>query len=444
MKRSLIWIMTVVLSMLMIITFSIAGCKKAEEAVAPAEEEAAKEAEGEAEPVAISGKLEIFTHWTHGGEAEAKEALFKVYNEKFPDVEIIDAVIAGGAGFNARAVLATRLQGGDPPDTFQDMAGGGFNNAWAATGLLEPITYLFEENDWFDVYNEDVTDILFFDDEIWLVPVNVHRVNVLWYNKQIFEENSLQVPKTLDEFFAVAERLEELGITPLSLGDKEIWVTTTLFETILLSVLEADDYKGLFDGSVRWDSPKAKEAVETFVKVLDYVNTDHSALGWDEAMDLVINGKAACNVMGDWAEGYLLAKGLTPDKEFGWIPVPGTDGIFDAVSDGFCVPLNVENKTAAIEWLKVVGSIEGQDAFNPIKGSIPPRTGCNVNLYDAYLQSSIEDYTSDDIVPSLAHCAAISNPWLSDIDDVLTKLIGDKNVDAAVLALQNACDNNLK
>jgi glucose/mannose transport system substrate-binding protein len=58
-----------------------------------------------------SGELEIFSWWTAGGEAEGLEAMLEVFATQAPEVEIINATVAGGAGVDARAVLATRTQG---------------------------------------------------------------------------------------------------------------------------------------------------------------------------------------------------------------------------------------------------------------------------------------------------------------------------------------------
>jgi ABC-type glycerol-3-phosphate transport system substrate-binding protein len=68
-------------------------------------------------------KLEVFSWWTSGGEAAALDVLFKVYKKQNPGVEIINATVAGGAGFAARPVLQTRLAGGNPPDTWQTHPG---------------------------------------------------------------------------------------------------------------------------------------------------------------------------------------------------------------------------------------------------------------------------------------------------------------------------------
>lgn len=450
MKKILIWILVVVIIISMTI-FAGIGCKKTTTETTAAATTAAVTTAAEttaattvAETTAakqISGKLEIFSWYTQGGEVLALKALIDIYNKKFPNVEIINSAVAGGAGTNAKAILATRLQGGNPPDSFQIHAGQELKGTWGVTGLLEPINFLYEENNWYKVFPKDLIDILSYKGEILSVPPHVHRVNVLWYNKKIFNDNGLQPPKTFDEFFTISQKLKGLGIIPLAHGDKEIWTSTTLFEDILLGVLGPDKYKGLFDGSVKWDSAEVEDALNTFVRFFDYMNNDHAALLYTDADDLVISGKAAMTVMGDWAYGYFKSKNWTQD--LGWITTPGSEGAFNAVSDSFSLPKNAPNREAAIEWLKLLGSKEGQDAFNPLKGSIPARTDIDISLYEPYFQSTAGDYKTSTIVPSIAHGAAVVAPWLEAIADVITVLVADKNVDSAIIGLQKAADNNL-
>lgn len=68
------------------------------------------------------GELEIFSWWA-GNEGPALEALIDLYTEQNPNVEVINATVTGGSGVNARAVLKTRMLGGDPPSSFQVHAG---------------------------------------------------------------------------------------------------------------------------------------------------------------------------------------------------------------------------------------------------------------------------------------------------------------------------------
>ncbi len=425
--------------LLLVLTLSLFLSACAKPTAQPSQEENQEEMQEETSAPAAENKLEIFSWWTAGGEADGLNALFELYKEQHPDVEIINATVAGGAGSNAKAVLATRMQSGDPPDSFQVHAGHELIDSWVRAGKMEPVTFIFEENGWLDKYPPGVIEILSYEGEIWSVPVNIHRSNVLWYNKAIFEENGLQPPKTFDDFFAVAEALKAKGITPLALGDNGIWAATHLFESVLLGAMGPEKYRGLWDGSTDWSGPEVKQALETFTKMMEYVNEDHAALSWDQAAQLVADGDAAMTIMGDWAEGYFKSIGLTPNKEFGWEPSPNTAGTFIMLSDSFGLPKGAPHRENAIAWLQLCGSKEGQDAFNPLKGSIPARTDGDRALYDEYLQSAMDDFSSNEIVPSLAHGAAASEGWVTAIHDVMTLFVSSLDVDAAQEGLVQAC-----
>jgi glucose/mannose transport system substrate-binding protein len=399
------------------------------------DEPTATSAEGT--PSELSGELEIFSWWTAGGEAEALDALFSVYETACsPDVDIVNAAVAGGAGTQARQVLTTRMEGGDPPGSFQVHMGHELIDTWVTTDRMEPLGDLFDEEGFNDVFPQGVLDIVSYEGEPYSVPVNIHRANVLWYNKTVFAENNLEPPTTFDEFFTAADTLQAAGITPLALGDVDIWASVHLMETVLIGTLGADAYSGLWTGETDWNSAEVTQALETFKRILSYVNDDHSALSWDEANKLVISGDAAMTIMGDWVEGNYKAEQFT---DYGWAPAPGTDGMYDALSDTFGLPKDAPNPDAVRCWLRMVGSKEGQEAFNPIKGSICARTDCDPTLFDEYLQSAMDDWQADTIVPSLAHGAAASQGWSADINDATTPFVTDQDVAAFQQRLAQAC-----
>jgi glucose/mannose transport system substrate-binding protein len=381
---------------------------------------------------AASKQLEIFSWWTAGGEAEGLAAMADIFKQKYPDIEFINATVAGGAGSNAQAVLATRMQGGKPPDSFQVHAGHELIDTWVVAGKMEPITFVFKDNNYLSSFPKGVIDIISYKGEIYSVPVNIHRSNVLWYNKKVFTDNKITPPTSLADLLSVAEKLAAKKVTPLGLGDNGIWASTQLFENILVSTMGPDTYKGLFSGSTRWDGAEVKSALASFAKLLKYVNTDHAALTWDAAAQYVIDGKCAMTLMGDWAEGYFKSKGLTPNNEFGYVPFPGTETSFIMLSDSFGLPKGAVHRDAAIKWLALCASKEGQDAFNPKKGSIPSRIDGDRSLYDVYLQSAMDDFGKDAIVPSIAHGAAVASGWVSKINDVMTAFVSDQDVNKAV------------
>lgn len=415
-----------------LLTFSLllASCQptEVEETMAPDEEP--EEEMGE-------NSLEIFSWWTAGGEAEGLNGMFEVYSAMYPDVEIINATVAGGAGTNAKAVLATRLQGGDPPDSFQVHAG-------LEVEKYDPSTYLQPIDDMFDatVFPADLLKLLEYEGHYYTMPVNIHRSNVLWYNKAIFEDNGLEVPTTMEELFAVSDTLEEAGIIPIAMGTKDGWEGAHVFEGFLAASLGADGYRGLWTGEIPWTDPKVTEALENFQTMMTYVNEDHAALTWDGAGEYILNDQAAMMIMGDWAAGWFASKGYA---EFGWAATPGSGGIFVALSDAFSLPKNAPNEENAIKWLEVCGSKEGQEAFNPKKGSICARTDCDNAAFEvvpetyAYLTSAAEDWAVDSIVPSVVHGAAAIESWATDFKDVITLFINSGDVAGSQTALADLC-----
>lgn len=392
-----------------------------------------------ARAAAAERNLEIFTYWTAGGEADGLAALEKVFAVAHPDVTITNAVVAGGAGSNANAVLATRMQGGKPPDTFQIHGGAELVETWVKTGFMEPLGALYEKEGLYQKFPKQLIALVSHGGQPYAVPVNVHRNGVLWFHKKIFVDNGLSAPRTWDEFFTVAGKLEAKGVTPLSLGDKDKWASLQLFEDILLATLGPDGYKQLWAGRVAWTDPKVTQALNTMKRVLGYVNEDHAALTWDQASGLVLKGKAAMNVMGDWAKGYFTANGWQVGKDFGWAPAPGTQGSFIVVTDTFGLPKGAKHRDAALQWLVTLASVKGQDAFNPKKGSIPARIDADRNQYDAYSQAAMADFAKDALVPSQANGPATAPAFLVPITDAIATFVNDKNVTKAQTTIARAC-----
>ncbi len=388
-----------------------------------------------------ANQVEVFSWWTGGGEAAGLEAMIEVFNTQYPDIEFVNAAVAGGAGTNARAVLATRLQAGDAPDSWQGHAGQELIGTYVATDQLEPLNFLYEEQGWLDVMPDTLIPLISHDGNIYSVPVNIHRANVLWYNPAILEANGIAVPTSLDEWFTAMDTLQAAGVeTPLALGEQ--WTALHLFETVLLASLGPDAYNGIWNGSTDWGSAEVTTALQHFEKILTYTNSDAASLSWQDAAQLVVEGDAAFNVMGDWAEGYFRELGKEPVTDYGWAAVPGSDGVFQFLSDSFVLAKNAPHRDAAIAWLTVAGSREGQDAFNPVKGSIPARNDADRSLYGVYLQSAMDDWASDIVVGSLTHGVVANDSWKSEIDTALGLYLNNGNLAAFQQALVAACTSS--
>ncbi|MFT6973697.1 MAG: glucose/mannose transport system substrate-binding protein [Pontimonas sp.] len=413
------------------LTLGLVGCASTAEEEAPATDDAAPAASE-----TLSGSVEVFSWWTGGGEEAGLNALIEIFNAEYPDVEFINGAVAGGAGTNARAVLATRLEASDPPDSFQGHAGAELMD-YITAGQLEDLSFLYDEQGWVSVMPDTLLPLITVDGAIYSVPVNIHRSNVMWANPSVLANNNIEMPATWDDFFVAAETLEAAGIIPLALGEQ--WTQLHLFETVLLGELGTSAYNGLWDGSTDWAGSDVTAAVETFARVLEYTNSDAASLAWQDASQLVINGDAAFNIMGDWAEGFFRVDNALVEQEgYTWAASPGTEGTFQFLSDSFTLPADSANRDQAIAWLTVAGSAVGQDAFNVQKGSIPARSDADRAIYPPYLQSAMDDWASNDVAGSLTHGVTASNAWKADIDTAMGLFLGTKDVAAFQAAMVTA------
>ncbi|MGE5554379.1 MAG: ABC transporter substrate-binding protein [Betaproteobacteria bacterium] len=383
---------------------------------------------------APSGKLEIFSWWA-GDEGPALEALIDRYQKLYPEVKVINATVTGGSGVNARAVLKTRMLGGDPPGTFQVHAGQELIGTWVVSKRMEDLTPLYNQEGWRKVFPEGLLKLLSTKQGIWSVPVNIHRSNVLWYVPANLQKWGVKVPATWEEFLAIAPSLQAKGVVPLALGEN--WTVNHLWESVALAKLGPDKWQDLWSGDLAWTSPEVLEVWRLFGRVLEYVNKGHASLSWQQATDMVVKGQAAFNIMGDWAAGYMTTTlKLEPGKGYGWAPSPGTKGVFMMLSDSFGLPVKSPNREATLAWLRMLGSREAQDIFNPLKGSISARVDSDLSKYNAYLQSAAKDWQRDVIVGSLVHGVVANERFMNDFATVMEIFLSTRNAEAAANAAQ--------
>lgn len=383
-------------------------------------------------------KIEVQSWWTTGGEATGLQKLFDQFNKDNPTLCAYNAAIAGGAGTAAQAVIKTRTLAGTPPDTFQVHMGHELLDTYvniSAGSVLSPLDSSVIDPSKFPA--GVVSIISGKDGKIYTVPMNIHRANELWYNKTVFTANNLQPPTTWDQFFTVADALKAKGITALALGDNGIWAFGMVFESILIGNLGADGFNGLWTGATKWSDPKVTDALTTLKKVYGYVNADHNSLSWDQANQLVIDGKAGMTIMGDWANGDYVAKKFTG---YGWAPAPGNTGIYQALADSFPLPAKAPDQGAVKKLLTFMASQPGQDIFNPYKGSIPARTDAGTppagqQQYNDYQKSAMVDWKANTVVPSMEHGAAAAPAWKSAIEAALTTFETGLDVTATQAAL---------
>ena len=386
-------------------------------------------------PVALqAGEVEVLHWWTAGGEARAASALKDMMEAQGHTWK--DFAVAGGGGEAAMTVLKTRAVSGNPPAAAQIK--GLDIREWAKLGFLTSLDQVAETSNWNQLIPPVIADVMKYEDHYVAVPVNVHRVNWLWANPEVLKKAGVELPHTLDEFYAAADKLKAAGYIPLAHGGQP-WQDATVFEAVALAVMGPQNYTRAFvdhDMDII-DSPLMETVFTKFAKMMSYVDANAAGRDWNSATAMVIRGEAAMQIMGDWAKGEFTAAGLTPGKDYICAPAPGTDSEFTFNVDSFAMfRLNNEDNTRAQQDLaRTILEPEFQTVFNQAKGSIPVRTDMDMSSFDACAQSSMEAFkrTARDggLVPSFAHGLATSSYVQGQIFDVVTNFVNSDNKDPA-------------
>ncbi len=385
-------------------------------------------------------ELEVFSWWTSGSEDAALQSLITAYKSAYPEVNVTNGAVAGGGGGNSQQILQTRIQGGNPPDTFQTHPEESLKQYLDADALAD-LSSAYDQNGLRQAVPEDMLQSHSKDGKQYGVSTGAHRGNVLWYSIPALQKAGVSVPAegyTTEQFLADLEKVKASGTTPLCLGAKDTFAVAQLFENTLLGSTGKDGWTKLVSNQTQWTDPSVSQAAETFTRAMSYADPDASAMTWDQAAKKLGEGQCAFNTMGDWEYGELVKAGKTEGKDFGYVAHPGTQGTFVLVVDTFAVSNQAKNFRNAVDFATVLGKPEVQLEFNRLKGSTPIRTDVDVSSLPKYQQSAAQSYRSDGRVWSIAHGQATPAAFQQSFFDAVTQYAASKDTAAFTKALQGA------
>ena len=387
-----------------------------------------------AAPAHAKGEVEVLHYWTSGGEAKSVAELKRLLEKEGFGWK--DFAVAGGGGENASTVLKTRALSGNPPAAAQIK--GPAIQEWGETGALANMDSVAKAGNWDKLLPQVVADVMKYEGNYVAVPVNVHRVNWLWANKAVLNKAGVAVPKTWDEFFVAADKIKKAGYMPVAHGG-QAWQDATVFESIVLAVGGADFYNRAFAGldSDALGGATMQKAFEVFRKYQQLVDANAAGRDWNLATAMVIEGKAAFQIMGDWAKGEFSAAGKKPGADYECVAVPGTAEDYTFNIDSFILfgQKDADNRKAQSAFARLIMEPEFQEVFNLNKGSIPVRPGVPLGKFDSCAKLSVSDFAatakSGGLVPSMAHGMSTFPGPQGAIYDTVTEFFNSKQSAAA-------------
>jgi glucose/mannose transport system substrate-binding protein len=392
---------------------------------------------------AFAADCEVTHWWTSGGEAAAVAEFAKAFDAMGGDKWVDGAI--GGSGDTARPIILSRIMGGNPPCATQFNPGKDADDLIDA-GLMLDLTELAEKEGWKDfVYPPTQFDpTCVKDGKVWCVPVNIHSAYWMWVNKKVYADLGLEVPKTWDDVIATAPKLREAVIIPISMAQG--WPVSTLSDAIEVSVLGIPNFIKIYkDRDMELvKSDLSRSVWEKLDEARQLIDPAEIVPQWNDAVSLVITGKAGTNVMGDWAQGEFAVANQVAGTDYECLAGLGLNDIASTGGDVFYFPKTDDPAITAAQ-LKLASSMISapvQVAFNLKKGSMPIRQDVDLNAANACMKKGLAILANaDNIVPN--NTQMMQRESVYEIRDLRNEFFTNKDmtVDEAFERFQEIIEN---
>jgi glucose/mannose transport system substrate-binding protein len=369
-------------------------------------------------------ELEVFSWWDRTSEAEAFDQVRLLHEASHPDVVVTNR--ADPDAPDQRARMASRVLSEAPPATFTANIGADLLR-WATIdqagegpdfpdhSYVKDVSGLLRRTGLLAALPAQLTEALSIggSEELYGVPINIHRLNVLYYNVErmaplLEERPDLLTIGALCPPDGRPDLPEGLTIAIGTENDFALFLLT--FENVLLAITGPEFYDALFRGESPESVTVPGESYLTDVRrALTCVHelSKRSVRGtWSAMLDSVAadDGAATFTVMGDWANGQLVAQLTSDPPKVKGVPFPGTEKRFVFTSDTFPLPIGAEFEPEVVALLETIASPEAQRLFSSKKGSIPARrdvTGLG-RLNDFAVETRRDFFDDDTVIKVLA------------------------------------------
>lgn len=320
----------------------------------------------------------------------AMEALIADFEAANPEIDVqLNNFDHEGYKTAIRNFLTT-----DPPDLANWYAGNRmapFVNA----GQFLDVTDVWEANGLNDALGSAAASMTI-DGKKWGVPYTYYQWGI-YFNKDAYKAAGVEVPGpegvNWETFIANCEKFKAANIDCLTTGTKALWPGAGIFDYMSLRTNGYEWHMDLTAGKVAWTDDSVKKVFTELGKLQPYVTANHAAIDWQDAAALLVQGKAANYVMGNFAVGTFKEGGMTNDN-LGFMAFPEiTPGIprsEDAPTDTIHIPAGATNVDDAKLFLAFVASADAQTKLNAAIGQLPTNKNSTVAADDPFISAGFK------------------------------------------------------
>ncbi|SCM75771.1 Extracellular solute-binding protein family 1 [uncultured Pleomorphomonas sp.] len=306
---------------------------------------------------------------------KAAEALAAAFHARNPDITIeVEARAAGGEGDN---IVKTRLATGEMTDVFMYNAGSLFH-------ALNPQQNMLDLTD--EPYQSDIMDtfkaVVSENGRIYGAPFQTAMGGGVLYNRKIYAELGLEVPKTWAEFMKNNEAIKAKGgVAPVIQTFRDTWTSQLFVLGDFYNVLQAvPDFPEKYTANeIKYaTTPAALRGFEHQAEVFNagYLNEDFGSASYDDGLRMVSKGEGAHYPMLTFAIGNLFENYRDDIDNVGFFALPGddaaTNGLTAWMANGIYGYAQTEYPDEVKKFIAFVAGKEGCDTQTEAVGAIGP------------------------------------------------------------------------
>jgi len=391
-----------------------------------------------------AGTVELAHFWAEGDGRAMLDAVLDAFDSRHPEVRVEDRSYD-----NHGLAIKSRILREDPPSLFVEWPDQNLV-PYDQAGALRDLSELWADNGWERAFVDGVSERSRIDGRYVGVPVDIHRMNNLFYHVDLVEDRGVD-PASIGDPRELVEVLEAHagagrdggdgdggGLVGMTQPMKNPQTVLQFWSTVFIGQFGAEAFEDVTSGNAAAHRAEMREALELVEAVWDVTDDDSTFIDQVTASERFADREAVFFNQGDWMAG---AFAEVPDFEYGrdWgrVNFPGTDGVYMLGIDLVASAATAEFDAPTRTFLEFLGSREGLEVLNRVKGSIPPRTDVDVDDYPQFLREQHRDFTRAKQFPA-GHALEVTPDVFIEARTAMSEFLASRDVDAAVERLVRA------
>ena len=239
---------------------------------------------------------------------------------------------------------------------------------------------------WKDSFTPAALDAYTYDGKLYGVPFTLDAKYIV-YNKKMFADNGIEVPKTLEDLLAACDAFKAKGIAdPMAFGNQYGWPAIHFMTQLNPYYVPPETLAKDYDPATgEFADPGYLKALEAFADINSRCLTPGAnGIAHENAQANFLNSKSPMHYIEAVEFQVLTEAGGAPAElaanwDFMKLPppatVPGDAGALTGAPDGFLVNPSSQNLPVAIDFLKYLTSLDNAQKLTKMLGWLSPVSG---------------------------------------------------------------------